>query len=159
RTLEWDADDRLVAITTGTHRTEFTYDGRDRRARMVDKDNGVIVRDAHLIWDGPDLVEERLSTGTINRFFERGELDGTVARYSSYDHLASVREVLDSTGALLTRNDFDPYGRLTRVGGTEDSRFGFTRHYVHPASGLALPQYRAYDAELGRWVSSDPLGF
>jgi YD repeat-containing protein len=28
RTFEWDARDQLQAIVVGTHRTEFTYDGR-----------------------------------------------------------------------------------------------------------------------------------
>lgn len=58
----------------------------------------------------------------------------------------------------VTRNDSDPYGRSTRIGGTEDSRFGFTGRYVHVAGGVTLSQYRAYDAELGRWLSEDPLG-
>jgi RHS repeat-associated protein len=36
--------------------------------------------------------------------------------------------------------------------------FGFTGHYRHQASGLHLALYRAYDAELGRWLSRDPVG-
>lgn len=31
-------------------------------------------------------------------------------------------------------------------------------HYYHAWSGLHLAFYRAYDAELGRWLSRDPLG-
>ena len=41
RTYEWDAQDPgSVAITQGTLRSEFTYDGLDRRVRIVDSDNG-----------------------------------------------------------------------------------------------------------------------
>jgi len=33
------------------------------------------------------------------------------------------------------------------------------RNAIRAASGLALPLYRAYDANLGRWISEDPMGF
>lgn len=74
------------------------------------------------------------------------------------DHLGSIREVTDDAGAVVTRNDYDPYGRVTRVAGTEDSRFGYTGHMVHGPSGLALARYRVYDPTLGRWLSEDPAG-
>ena len=158
RTFEWDAEDRLVTVTADTHRSEFTYDGLSRRTRIVEKENGATVRDASLFWAGTAIVEERVTTGEINRFFANGELHDGTARYVTRDHLGSIREVTDSAGAVVTRNDYDPYGRLTRVVGTEDSRFGYTGHMVHGPSGLSLAVYRAYDAQLGRWISSDPIG-
>jgi len=81
-----------------------------------------------------------------------------VARYPTRDHLGSIREVTDGAGTVVTRNDYDPYGRLTRVAGSEDSRFGYTDHLNHVPSRLSLAVYRAHDAQLGRWISSDPIG-
>jgi YD repeat-containing protein len=69
RTLEWDGPDRLTAVTTGTHCTEFTYDGLSGRARIVEKENGTTVRDAWLVWEHADLIEERLSIGEISRIY------------------------------------------------------------------------------------------
>lgn len=158
RTFEWDAEDRLVAINVGTHRSEFTYDGLSRRTRIVEKENGVTTRDGRLIWANIALVEERLATGEINRFFTHGEQHDGTARYLTRDHLGSIRDVTDASGSVIIRNDYDPYGRLTRVVGSEDSRFGFTGLYFHPPSGLTLPWYRAYDPALGRWLSDDPIG-
>ena len=40
RTFEWDAVNRLVAVNIDTHRSEFAYDGVDRRVRIVEKENG-----------------------------------------------------------------------------------------------------------------------
>jgi YD repeat-containing protein len=34
RTFEWDARNQLVAVNTGTQRSEFAYDGLRRRVRM-----------------------------------------------------------------------------------------------------------------------------
>jgi RHS repeat-associated protein len=43
------------------------------------------------------------------------------------------------------------------VGGITMGDFGFTGHYTHAPSGLVLAPYRAYDPELGRWISRDPI--
>ncbi|MDD5263077.1 MAG: hypothetical protein PHD76_14635 [Methylacidiphilales bacterium] len=37
------------------------------------------------------------------------------------------------------------------------SDFRYTGHYYHEKSGLTLAPYRAYDANLGRWLSRDPI--
>jgi RHS repeat-associated protein len=63
----------------------------------------------------------------------------------------------DSSGVVQARYDYDPYGRRTKVSGSLDADFGFTGHYYHQASGLYLALYRAYDSDLGRWISRDPL--
>jgi len=149
--------DRLLAVNHGTKRSEFTYDGESRRVRIVEKESGVTVRDARLFWAGTAIIEERLSTGQVNRFFGDSEQHNGTARYVTRDHLGSVREVSDTSGAVVARNDFDPYGRLVRVAGTEDSRFGFTGHYAHSPTQLALTLYRAYDPNAGRWLSTDPI--
>ncbi len=60
-------------------------------------------------------------------------------------------------GKLLQRL-LDPYGRRSLVSGADLADFGFTGHYVHKPSGLHLALYRAYDANLGRWLSRDPIG-
>ena len=158
RSFEWDAENRLVAVNVGTHRSEFTYDGLDRRVHIVEKESGATVRDAQLFWAVAEIIEERLSGGEVNRFFSDGEQHNGAARYLTRDHLGSIREVTDAAGTVVTRNDYDPYGQLTRIAGTEDSRFGYTGHLAHAPSGLALALYRVYDPALGRWLGEDPAG-
>ncbi|MGF1483178.1 MAG: RHS repeat-associated core domain-containing protein [Opitutales bacterium] len=59
-----------------------------------------------------------------------------------------------------SRYDYDPWGETTKTAGTgAESDFLYTGHFHHAGSGLYLAQYRAYDSELGRWLSRDPLGF
>jgi RHS repeat-associated protein len=38
-----------------------------------------------------------------------------------------------------------------------DADYGFTGFYLNRTTGLDLPMYRAYDHEIGRWLSRDPL--
>jgi len=44
RTFEWDARNQLVAVIVAAHRSEFTCDGFQRRARTVEKEYGVVQR-------------------------------------------------------------------------------------------------------------------
>jgi len=157
-TYEWDAVNRMTAISSGTNRSEFTYDGLGRRVRIVEKTNGVVQSDKRFLWSGPGLGEERDSTGsTVNkRFFDGGEQVSGTAYFFSSDHLGSIREMSDSSGTVRARYDYDPYGRRTKLAGDLESDFAFTGHYFHSGSGLHLAMYRAYDANTARWLSRDP---
>lgn len=154
-TYGWDAIDRLVKITQGTNVTEFVYDGLSRR--VAEKLNGTIIK--RWIWCGTELCEERdAGGGTVTkRFFPQGEQIGTSKYYFSRDHLGSVREMTDGSGLVKARYDYDPYGRRILVAGSDIGDFGFTGHYFHKTGNLYLAMYRAYDANLGRWLSRDLL--
>ncbi len=99
------------------------------------------------------------STGATvtKQFFSHGVRVGTADYYYTKDHLGSIREVTNDQGALQARYDYDPYGRLEETSGTFNSDFLFTGHFYHVKSGLHLAPYRAYDADLARWLSRDPL--
>jgi RHS repeat-associated protein len=159
-TYEWDAADRLVAINSGINRSEFTYDGLGRRVRIVEKVNGVAQNTNLFLWCSTELCEQRDSTGgtVIKRFFGRGEQMSGTNYYFTRDHLGSVREMTDGTGAIRARYEYDPYGRRTKVSGDFEADFAFTGHYYHPISGLYLTLYRAYDSDTSRWLSRDPIG-
>ena len=160
RTFEWDAENRLLAIEAGTHRSEFSYDGLGRRVRIVERDNGSINSDHWFMWCGLAVCQERDSTGgtVTKRFFPQGEVIGTTAYFYTTDHLGSVREMTDSSGTVQARYDYDPYGRRTKLSGSLEADFGYTGHYAHQPTGLALSVFRAFDANIGRWISEDPAG-
>jgi RHS repeat-associated protein len=155
-----------VTISNATHRTEFTYDGLDRRTRIVEKENGLTVADHRYLWSGLELCEERDSTGasTLKRFSSFGvsSLAGADLPAGNYfftrDHLASVREMTDSAGAVRGRFDYTAYGSRVRLGGDLEPGFGFTGHPLHLPSSLYLAPLRAYDPRVARWISRDPLG-
>jgi len=160
RTFEWDPLNRLTAVTSGTHRTEFTCNGLSQRVKIVEKDNGSVTSTKQFVWIPRDTQpsEERDASNTVTkRFYAQGVQIGSTNYYYTRDHLGSVRELTDSSGAVQARYDYDPYGRRTKVSGSVDADFGFTGHYYHQPSALHLALYRAYDADLGRWISRDPI--
>ena len=163
RSFEWDTENRLTAVVAGTHRSEFTYDALSRLTRIVEKDSGAVVGDKHLIWCGASICEERdVANGLTKRFFTSGEVwsqNGADTLYFyTRDRLGSIREMTDASGAVVAGYDYDPWGRAVSLGGSIDAAFGYAGYYVHAPSGLYLTQYRAYDPNLGRWLSRDPVG-
>ena len=160
RTFEWDARNQLVAVTVGTHRSELTYDGLQRRVRIVEKENGVTQSDTNVVWCEKQICEERAADGVTvtRRAFAQGEQIAGTARFFATDHLGSVTEVTDATVTLLARYAFDPWGRRT-VTGADATTVGFTGHQSIGTTSLSLSLYRAYDPDLGRWISEDPLKF
>jgi RHS repeat-associated protein len=73
------------------------------------------------------------------------------------DHLNSVRELVDNSGNVRARYSYDPYGRRTKVSGDVDADFGFAGMFWSAESGLNHTLFRAYDPQLTRWLSRDPL--
>ena len=163
RTNEWDAENRLTAVTVGNQRTEFAYDGLGRRVSIRQLVGGTEVSLRRFVWSDDELCEERDATGAVvtKRFFpqgmriESGPSPG--AYYYTRDHLGSIRELTDGSGAVRARYSYDPYGRRTKSAGDVDADFGFTGMFWSNGAALGLTRFRAYDPELGRWLSRDPF--
>lgn len=159
-TYQWDAANRLMSVTGPTNQSLFTYDGLGRRVQIIEQTNGVAYATNKFVWCGQELCEQRDLTGTnvTKRFFGGGEQMSGTNYFFTRDHLGSVREMTDGTGAIKARYDYDPYGRQTKISGTMDADFGYAGMYYHAASGLNLTLYRTYDSDLGRWPNHDPIG-
>jgi RHS repeat-associated protein len=160
RTFEWDAGNQLVAVNVLTHRSEFTYDGEQHRVRIMERENGAVQTDTRVLWCGRDICEERSADGTTvtRRAFKRGEQIGGTASLFATDHLGSVTEVTNGSGLLLGRYSLDPWGRRALVEGTDATTVGHIGYRWLAAANLSLALYRAYDHDLARWISGDPIG-
>jgi len=151
----------MPAVSSGTQRSEFTYNGLSQRVKIVEKTNGAVTSTKQFVWcpGDPQPYEQRDGSNNVTkRFYPQGEQIGGTNYYCARDHLGSIRELTDSSGAVQARYDYDPYGRRTKLSGNVDADFVFTGHYYHQLSGLHLALSRAYDAGLGRWISRDPIG-
>ncbi|MBU6303619.1 MAG: hypothetical protein KGS60_18895 [Verrucomicrobia bacterium] len=173
RVYQWDSLNRLTAIQSdkipvaGSWRTEFTYDGQSRRVGIVEKvrdDSGWSTEsNARYLWEGAEIVQKRDASGStvVAKYFDQGEIrvfsSSPEPYYYTRDHLGSVREVVNQSGVIAQSFDYTAWGE--RTSSTAGSlEWGFTGHHYHEKSGLCLAMYRAYDANLGRWLSEDPIG-
>src|SRR6266536_6269660 len=71
RTFEWDPLNRLTAVTSGTHRSEFTYNGLSQRVKIVEKENGNVTSTKQFVWILGDTqpAEERDGSNNVTKHF------------------------------------------------------------------------------------------
>ena len=161
-TYQWDAEHRLVSTTSGNQITQLTYDGYGHCTGIRQSADGTETSNRLFLWAGGQIREEHLPDGTVSkRFFPQGVTLETGATAGAYfytrDHLGSIRELTDSTGSIRARYSYDLYGRPTHLSGDLDADFGFAGMLYPPELGLNMTGFRAYDPDIGRWLSRDPL--
>jgi len=163
RTNQWDARNRLVEATVGNQTTQFGYDGASHLAYIKQLENGSQVSLRYFVWCNNRLCEERDASGTniAKRFYPQGFGLETGTNAGSYyytrDHLGSIRELTDAAGNVRARYSYDPFGRRTKLSGGVGADFGFAGMFWSSEASLAITRFRAYDPNLGRWLSRDPL--
>ena len=159
RTLEWDAENRLVTVQDGTNRFMFAYDGLGRRVRILSLAGSQTNTDLYYVWCGLRLSEERAGTNAVQkRYFGQGWQEGAANYFFASDHLGSVRGVLDSNGRVLSSLAYSPYGGVLAREGSVRPPFTYASYFEHQQSGLLLAIYRPYDPALGSWLGRDPSG-
>jgi len=158
RTFEWDAKNQLVRVLeNGAEQVRFTYDGWGRRAT---KTASRVVRT--FLYDTDGVIQERIGDTGIVSYAQNSELDKPLghvengaATFYVQDHLRSVVAWTDVAGTPIAGEGYDPFGRLTLTSGT--AGYAYTGREWDEESGLYYNRARYYSADLGRFLSVDPL--
>lgn len=138
--------------------SQFTFDTIGRNTKIVETISGSISSTKQFVWSQQERLEERDQSGSLLRvFYKQGEIFNSNDYSYSFDHLGSIRELLDSSGNVQAQYDYDPYGRTIRSQGTQEADFRYASYYVHARSNLACTFYRNYSFSIGRWLSRDPI--
>lgn len=160
-TYAWDPLGRLTRVVGPEGSTELVWDAFGRAVgRRRGSDSRWTLRDvtrtwaeydgaganlSTLVWADDVLLYEEDATGSIQVFHEDGR--------------GSVVAVTDAGGNEARGAEYGPLGSVVGSTGTGSPRRGFlgTRG-VTTEDGIVLMGARAYDPELGRFLSEDPLG-
>lgn len=182
----YDAWNRLVALVdSGTGETvqQNQYDGRGYRIATNGYTSGILTDVRHVYftdqWQG---IEERLGTSTSpDRHYVWGVqyIDTLVMRdrsisggtlnerlYSSQDANWNVTAVVDETGAVQERYEYDIYGIpealapdfTVRGSSTLSWDVMYSGYRLESVSGCFLARFRMYHPTLGTWLTADPIG-
>lgn len=76
--------------------------------------------------------------------------------YIHTDALGSIVAVTDESGQVVERRSYEPYG--ANISPSAQGGPGYSGHVEDAETGLTYMQQRYYDAALGRFLSSDPVG-
>ncbi|MEO8553658.1 MAG: RHS repeat-associated core domain-containing protein, partial [Kofleriaceae bacterium] len=183
--LVWDHRDLVQVLDRGGGgRVYYQYDADKERTRKVSLTQagakaweriylggmeiyrrygagGVVVEETetHHVVDGDHrilLVEDVITTDRANAPV------GPLYRYQYSNHLGSSCLELDAGAAVITYEEFHPYGttayRSARNTIDATKRYRFTGMERDEESGLGYHTARYYVPWLGRWSSPDPAG-
>jgi len=82
-----------------------------------------------------------------------------VAQYTHSDHLGSPVAASAANASTLWREHYTPFGEKTVDPAGNRNDVGYTGHVQDDASGLTYMQARFYDPVIGRFLSTDPIGY
>ncbi|MGW7487207.1 DUF6531 domain-containing protein [Streptomyces sp. NPDC054786] len=180
---EWDAENRLTACTTpdGTRWT-YTYDPLGRRtAKYRMGEDGAPVEAVYFTWDGIRLAEESTSRTGVTVTWDYDDqrpmtqyerrltaADGQALRQDEVDSrffamvtdlVGTPTELVDESGEIAWHTRATVWGTTSwNRDATAYTPLRFPGQYADPETGLHYNVHRHYDADVGRYISPDPLG-
>ncbi len=181
-TYQWDADDRLTAVTVPDGSTwRYQYDPLGRRVAKQHLDlSGALTEETTFAWDGAVLAEEATRRSAHHHRVTWDYRPGTFTPLTQSESLSASedpQQVLDERFyAIIT----DQLGTPTELVGPDGTVAGYQQHtlwggtlwhpggastplrfpgqYHDPETGLHYNQQRYYDPVTGSYLSPDPLG-
>ena len=188
-TYTWGADGRLESKTwddgSGPETTTYSWDPLGNLlgvelpddtaiAYLVDASGHRIGRtvggalDRAWLWSGDKVVAEYDGSGALISTFVYGSRpnvpDYLVASGRTWavvtDLRGSVRAIVDPyTGEIAQEIAYDPWGVVTDDTNPGLQPFGYAGGLYDADTALLRFGVRDYDAEAGRWIAADPIGF
>ncbi len=158
-TYEWDFENRLKKVTRPDgQNVVYEYDGLGRRVERLPS-SGVSTK---FVYDGLNVFLDQNSDGSsvkyINGFgidSQLGQITNGTTKYLLKDHLGSTTGLMDATGNVTESTTYDSFGKATTPLST---RYQYTGREYDEFSGLYFYRARWFDANLGRFISEDPIG-
>jgi RHS repeat-associated protein len=179
---------KRTEISTGKV-DEYTWDYRNRLTSVVSKNiYGVVTQTISYEYDVNDLRVKKTVDGSIENYYLDGDniafvTDGVGDRTFHYlyglesdqvlaqdspsgmvwslaDRLGSIDILTNGGGIIVDQRVFDSFGNLlSSIDPTVKFRFGYTGRESDPETGLYYYRARYFDANVGRFISTDPIGF
>jgi RHS repeat-associated protein len=151
-TYAWDQDMRLKRIGAGS---DQLYD-----AEGIRKKTGA----TSFYSSGAASIADR---GAANLTYVQGHqilasANGSTVLYYLHDGLSSVRALANASGTVTENLDFDEFGAPVGTATTNPHSYvgGLgVRNETSASSKLYYMRQRWYASDLGRFISSDPIGF
>lgn len=156
----WDHENRLTKASNIRQSVRYRYDALGRRVQRYTVGNK---ENTKFTYDGHDVLLDD-NDGTLTKYQNGLGIDnkvqqttGSVSSYLLADHLGSTNGIADTTGNLTASTGYDSFGNATNA--NFPSRYQFTGREYDSLTKLHFYRARFYDANLGRFISEDPIGF
>lgn len=166
KTFVYDHANRLreVKAADGSTLASYQYDPFGRRISKTVNGNTT-----YYFYAREGLVAEFDASGnaTTRYGYKPGSTWGTSPLYiqqngyTGYylnDHLGTPQQVVTASGTLLWDASYTPFGQATVNTQTITNNLRLAGQYFDAETGLHYNYFRYYDPEIGRYITSDPIG-
>ena len=160
----YDYEDRLIQSNIGGIITQYGYDGDGSRLSVTI--NGTTVRYAHDVNAKlTNVIAESNAAGTITAYYVYGLgliskvlPDGTT-HYYHYDSRGSTIALSDNSGNLTDKYAYDSFGNVVNSEGSTANPYLYLGSHgvMDEGNGLNYIRARYYAADMGRFITKDPL--
>lgn len=159
----YDARNQLVAAEGPQGKVLFEYDAFGRRTL---KQSGTTKTE--YVWSGEQLAREIITTGDEQETRDYLYLPGTHTPfalridsrvyYYHCDHRGTPQRLTDAQGRIVWAAEYSAFGQARVHVALVDNSLRFPGQYYDPETGLSYNRFRYYSAELGRYITPDPVG-
>ncbi|MEO5894048.1 MAG: RHS repeat-associated core domain-containing protein [Ferruginibacter sp.] len=165
----YDDENRMIAADGGATAT-YAYDALGRRIKKVTGTTTI-----NYFFDGQQIIEEHNATdNTVATYVWGTWIDGIVCMrrnnndyYYHTNNIGSVTAITNGAGAVVERYEYDAFGKLSVFNANYNpiatsgigNTYTFTGRQYEQETGLFFYRARHYDAEHGRFLQRDPLGY
>jgi RHS repeat-associated protein len=155
----------LTSTFTLTSETRFLYDGWNLAAELqVSGLSSQVSLQVSYTW-GLDLSGSAQGAGGVggllwsDTYGPTAGSPATAGYAPAYDGNGNIIAWVDlATGAKVSETDYDAFGNVIQISGTNPTPFGFSTKYLDSETGLNYYGFRYYNPSTGRWLSRDPIG-
>ncbi|GAA3737249.1 RHS repeat-associated core domain-containing protein [Salinactinospora qingdaonensis] len=160
QTLEWNAEGKLTKVTDTQSGAETTF--------TYDADGSRLLRETSqattLFLPGMEVTYDKAAAETkATRYYSHAgetvavrENDGTLSWLFS-DHHGTGQLAINAATGDTERRRFTPFGQERQNSGSWPGSKGFVGGTIDASIGLTQLGARSYDADLGRFISVDPV--
>jgi RHS repeat-associated protein len=147
----------------GTRTTQRTYLGGYEIYREYDATTGSVTLERHSLHISDGGTRLCLLETTTTDASAPTSVPNTLARYQFANNLGSAAVELDATAALISYEEYYPYGATSLQTGANQAevslkRYRYTGKERDTETGFTYHGARYYAPWLGRWTACDPSG-
>ncbi|GHG31377.1 MULTISPECIES: RHS repeat domain-containing protein [Amycolatopsis] len=155
--LDWDTESRLATVTEGSSQTSFLYDADGERLIRRDPAGTTLY-----LGNQEVRVDKQSGAATTTRYYSHGGTQiavrtGGRLSWLAADYQGTTQIAINSTDLTVQQRRQTPFGTPRGTNGELPGERGFVGGTIDQATGLTHLGARDYDADLGRFVSLDPI--
>lgn len=168
--FSYDFENRIVQVENQTS-IEFQYDAFRRRIKKI-----VGVDTTSYYYENLNIIEKRNNNEVISGSFvyHFNAIDEVISMYKDGNHyfyhtdaISTIHYITNLTGEIVEHYDYDEFGsfrifdaeNLQIPSSSLDNPFFFTGREYDAEIGYYYYRARTFNANIGRFLQRDPLGF